>query len=80
MHQQGFAHLLLILLVVTIVAVISLFYLGVIKNPAKQIQSIVTGKKEPTVALKTQYQNPFDKATQYVNPFSSYQNPFDNLK
>lgn len=44
---------------------------GVIKNPIS---------RAPRVKLQTQYQNPFDKNTQYVNPFSSYQNPFDNLK
>lgn len=36
--------------------------------------------KEPTVNLKKEYQNPFDKNSQYVNPFSQYKNPFDNLK
>lgn len=35
---------------------------------------------ESTVTLKTDYQNPFDKNTQYVNPFSEYKNPFDSLK
>lgn len=32
------------------------------------------------VALKSEYENPFDKNTQYENPFNDYQNPFDNLK
>ncbi|MEK7617396.1 MAG: hypothetical protein AAB414_05080 [Patescibacteria group bacterium] len=36
--------------------------------------------KEPTVSLQKQYQNPFDKNAQYVNPFSQYKNPFDALK
>lgn len=33
--------------------------------------------KGTKVQLKTEYSNPFDKKTQYVNPFSSYKNPFD---
>lgn len=37
-------------------------------------------KKEPEVVVNTEYQNPFDKNTQYVNPFSQYKNPFDSLK
>ncbi|MBI4226010.1 hypothetical protein HY612_02750 [Candidatus Roizmanbacteria bacterium] len=39
-----------------------------------------TQKQEVTVPLNTDYQNPFDKNTQYVNPFSQYKNPFDTLK
>lgn len=35
--------------------------------------------KEPTVSLTKEYENPFDKKTQYINPFSDYKNPFDNL-
>jgi len=35
--------------------------------------------KEPTVSLTKEYDNPFDKNTQYVNPFSEYKNPFDEL-
>lgn len=35
--------------------------------------------KEPTVTLTKDYDNPFDKSTQYTNPFSEYKNPFDNL-
>ena len=35
---------------------------------------------EPTVTLQTVVQNPFDKNSQYVNPFSGYKNPFDTAK
>lgn len=35
--------------------------------------------KETTVTLTKDYDNPFDTKTQYANPFSEYQNPFDNL-
>ncbi|HCS78466.1 TPA: hypothetical protein DIV55_01850 [Patescibacteria group bacterium] len=34
--------------------------------------------QEPTIVLTTDYQNPFEP--EYVNPFSEYKNPFDNLK
>lgn len=34
-------------------------------------------KKEPSkVELKTEYQNPFNKETQFVNPFDQTKNPF----
>lgn len=44
---------------------------GVISNPFT---------KKAKVQLQTQYQNPFDKNAQYVNPFATYKNPFDTLK
>lgn len=36
--------------------------------------------QQSNVSLKKDYKNPFDKDTQYVNPFSQYKNPFDSLK
>lgn len=42
-------------------------------QPKPQIQ-------QSNVSLKTDYKNPFDKDTQYINPFSQYKNPFDSLK
>lgn len=33
-------------------------------------------QKKAVVELKTAYKNPFDKKTQYVNPFETYKNPF----
>lgn len=38
-----------------------------------------TSVQKPNVAPKREYSNPFEKSTQYVNPFSDYKNPFDNL-
>ena len=38
-----------------------------------------TGKNS-AVAPQTDYENPFNKDSQYVNPFSEYKNPFDSLK
>lgn len=33
-----------------------------------------------SVSLKEEYNNPFDKSTQYVNPFGDRHNPFDELR
>lgn len=80
LNQAGVIHLIPLLIVLVIVAVIGfLIYQGVIKTP---LSNVIPGKQaqQPEVSLQTQYQNPFDKNTQYVNPFSSYKNPFDALK
>ncbi len=39
-----------------------------------------TKPEESNVNLKSEYENPFSSDTQYVNPFSDYKNPFDNLE
>lgn len=67
----------LLLLVIVAVAVYVLISIGIIQNP---LPKQLLPSKEPTVELQKQYQNPFDKNTQYVNPFSKYKNPFDSLK
>ena len=46
-------------------------YFGVIKTTG-----IPLLERKATVKLKTDYQNPFAKDTQYVNPFDTYKNPF----
>lgn len=73
--QQGFAHLLLLLLLV-LLALGGYFAIsqGLIKLPGTPFS------KEPTVELKEEYKNPFDKRSQYVNPFDQYKSPFLNLK
>lgn len=81
-HQAGVAPILLILPIVVVVIVIIgvvLFSKGTVKIPGKSALQ-TTSSAEPQVELKTEYQNPFDKSTQYENPFSEYQNPFDQLK
>ena len=60
---------LVVLLVVGVVLVV----FGVIKNPIANVPLL---QKGPKVSVKTEYQNPFDKQTQYVNPFQEYKNPF----
>ncbi|MDP3973892.1 MAG: hypothetical protein Q8P92_03585 [Candidatus Daviesbacteria bacterium] len=82
MNQKGVIHLalpLFLLLFMAVLTFVFLIYFGIIKNPLNTLP--VPGvKKEPTVSLQNQYQNPFDKSSQYVNPFASYKNPFDALK
>lgn len=78
--QSGVVTLAVPVLLLIIIAVILyiLFSQGIIKAPTTP--SLPGLKKEPTVSLQNQYQNPFDKSAQYVNPFSEYKNPFDALK
>ena len=63
-----FAVVILLVIAVGIV----LFSLGVVKSP-------LTSKKS-SVQLTSSYDNPFEKNTQYVNPFNEYKNPFDLLE
>lgn len=72
MKQRGFIHLLpLLILAALIGAGIYFVYKGNIKLPS--IPLLQTG---PKVQLKSEYQNPFKKESQYVNPFDKYKNPF----
>lgn len=61
-----------IVFILALIAVAGLVYFliikGVIPNPLAP---------KPQVRLNTQYSNPFDKKSQYVNPFDDYKNPFD---
>ncbi len=79
MNQKGVIALVAPLLLLLIVAAVLFILISqkIIKNPLKSLPGV---RKEPTVSLQTQYQNPFDKNAQYVNPFASYKNPFDALK
>ena len=71
----------LLLLLIAAVIIFGLAAIGVIKIPLKSLPAIPgINKQEPAVSLQKQYQNPFDKNTQYINPFSTYQNPFETLK
>lgn len=80
MNQKGVIALAAPLLILLIIAVIlaTAYSLGFIK--ISSLPKLPGQKKEPTVSLQKQYQNPFDKNSQFVNPFSSYKNPFDELK
>lgn len=81
-NQQGIAHILLVLfLIVALVA--GLYLLSKTTNFLPKaffpnVGNIV--QKQPTVEVKSEYRNPFDKRNQYVNPFDQYKSPFLNLK
>lgn len=69
--EQGITHLiLLIIVVVVLIVVVILVFLG--------FQASNTLNLKPD--QKAQYQNPFNKTSQYQNPFENYQNPFNELK
>jgi predicted PurR-regulated permease PerM len=67
---------LVAILVATIVIGLILIFLGAIKVPLSPTSITTILQKKPTVQLKTEYNNPFAKETQYVNPFEKYKNPF----
>ena len=80
MNQRGVVALavLLLLLIAAAAVIFILLYSGILKKTT--LPTLPGQKKEPKVELQKQYQNPFDKNSQYVNPFSGYKNPFDALK
>ena len=74
-NQKGVIHLLIpLVILLLIVGFSTLVYLGVIKNPFTNIK--LPGQNVPKVTVKSEYKNPFNKETQYVNPFQTYKNPF----
>lgn len=68
-------------LVVIGVAVVLLIIITSTQKTKKNTAVIQEGPTPtPTIALKTEYSNPFDEKSQYENPFNSeetYKNPFD---
>ncbi len=60
--------LLIIIVILAGVVVYFVYSKGLIKNPLQ---------KSPEVGLKTEYKNPFQKESQYLNPFDENKNPFD---
>lgn len=71
--EKGAVAPIILIVLLIIAVVVFLAYRGLIKVPG-------LSSSEVKVNLQTQYQNPFDKSAQYVNPFDSYKNPFDSLK
>ena len=75
--QKGVIHLALplVLLLLIVAGFFALSYFGVIKLPSflSKLPFASPGSK---VELKAEYKNPFDKETQFVNPFQEYKNPF----
>lgn len=63
---------ILIVIVILVIVGIVVVYLALRgKGPATQLF-----KKGPKVELQSTYKNPFNKDTQFVNPFEKYKNPF----
>lgn len=80
MNQKGAIALVvpLVLLVIIAAVIFILISQGIIKLPSKLAPGLAGKNQEPTVALQTQYQNPFEG--KFVNPFAGYKNPFDAIK
>lgn len=80
--QKGISGILIIILLAALAAVALLVLSNNLTLPqldqAKVDRSVAP--QEAQVTLQSKYQNPFDKNTQYTNPFSDYKNPFDQLK
>lgn len=77
LNQQGVIFLIFVF-VFAAVAVVGVSL--VIKTLTTATKKISQNAEVLSVALKTDYSNPFDRETQYVNPFSSKKNPFDELR
>jgi len=76
--QAGIVHLLpLVVVVVAIIVVLGLLLLrgGVVRKAPSEAPRAARQQVE----LTSGYSNPFEKETQYVNPFAEYKNPFDSL-
>lgn len=74
-NRRGIIHLLPFVIIAAILLVVGYLVFGkVLKGKLPFLKS------EPKVALKQEYKNPFDKNTQYANPFDSFKNPFEVAK
>jgi len=78
-NQKGVVHPHL-LLVVAVVIVIWAFVGYLVVTKFLKFSLPGTTPKEPAVELKTEYNNPFKKQSQYVNPYDQFKSQFLNLK
>ncbi len=73
-----------VLVFVVLLAIIGLYVTRVYKKPGATtsdlIPQLLKSSEVSKINLKTEYQNPFDKDTQYVNPFSEFKSPFQSLQ
>lgn len=69
--KKGIVHLISLVLILAVLLVAAYFLY------TRIVQKRLLKPQQPTVELKTEYNNPFDKSAQYVNPFSEYKNPLD---
>jgi len=65
---------------IIIVVLVIITTLVLVKNKKSPSEETAQQAFKVQVPVKVEYKNPFDKKTQYVNPFSSYKNPLDFLK
>lgn len=79
LQQKGFAHILLLLLLI-IGIVVGIYLVSKQTNLFPKTFLPKIGSQDPSVSVKTEYKNPFEKSTQYVNPFDQYKSPLANLK
>jgi hypothetical protein len=71
---------LLLLLAVVVSISVSVYFLSTSKNFEPFSKAFNLKVKKPTVTLKTGSKNPFNKETQFVNPFDPVKSPFYALK
>ena len=76
----GFAHLLLLIILLIVGGVVVGLYLLTSKDSNLTSLNLNPLKQNVAVTLQTQYQNPFDRNSQYANPFAQYKNPFNVAK
>ncbi len=81
-REKGITPLFIIIIVSLVLAAIGFVLVsqGIIKLPGSTNKTSPASANKPTVELKEEYKNPFDKKTNYTNPFSEYKNPFDTLQ
>lgn len=86
---------LLVLLTAAVIMTVKILFPSPLNSPSTNVQiptqnssvsitptvpPLVTPTSSVKVSLQNSYQNPFDKKTQYTNPFTQYKNPFDTAK
>ena len=69
----------LLLLILTSLG-LSVYFLTTTKKFEPPSKAATSGQKEPTVTLKSDFKNPFQQQSQYLNPFDPTKSPLYNLK
>ena len=77
LNEKGAVFLIFVFLFAAVAIVGVTLVIKTFTNATKRINQ---NAEVLSVALKSEYSNPFEKETQYVNPFSSRKNPFDELR
>lgn len=71
-----------VLVVVGVIAVVLVLIIAVFfsRRPGGLKVPLLGGREPSAPELKKTYQNPFEKETQYVNPFAEFKSPFQSLQ